>query len=42
MKKTKIITGVLALAVVAVVIIACTKEKETKVAQNGIEMATIS
>lgn len=42
MKKVKILSVALALTIVAAVIIACTKEKETKVAQNSNEMVTVS
>jgi len=36
MKKFRILMGALVLAMVAIVIIACTKEKETMVAQSRI------
>lgn len=42
MKKNRIIMGTLVLVVVSAIIIACTKEKETKVAQNSNEMVTVS
>lgn len=42
MKKVKILSVALALTIVAAVIIACTKEKETKVAQKSNEMVTVS
>ena len=42
MKKTRIIVGVLALAVVAAIVFACTKEKETRVTQSSNEMTSVS
>lgn len=42
MKKFGILMGALVLAMVAIVIIACTKEKETMVAQSSDEMVAIS
>lgn len=42
MKKHRILMGALALAVVAAIIIACTKEKEKEVAQNSSEMEAVS
>lgn len=42
MKKFRILMGAFVLAMVAIVIIACTKEKETMVAQSSDEMVTIS
>lgn len=42
MKKSRILMGALALAMVAAIIIACTKEKETMVVQSNGEMVTVS
>ncbi len=42
MKKTRIVVGVLALAVVAAIVIACTKENETTVDQSSNQMTTVS
>lgn len=42
MKKTRIIVGVLALAVVSAIVIACTKEKETNVEKSSNQMTTVS
>ncbi len=42
MKKVKILSVALALTIVAAVIIACTKEKETKVTQKSSELVTVS
>ena len=42
MKKFRILMGALALAVVAAVIIACTKEKEAKVGQSNSDLVTVS
>lgn len=42
MNKFKILLGAMALAVAAVAIVACTKEKEAKIAQNSGEMVIVS
>lgn len=42
MNKLKIILGAIALAIVAAMIVACTKEKENRVAQNNGELTTVS
>lgn len=44
MKKSRIILGVIALAIVAAMIVACTKEKEkeNRVAQDKGELTTVS
>ena len=42
MKKTRIVVGMLALATVAAIVIACTKEKETTVDQSSNQMTSVS
>ncbi|KWW24507.1 MAG: hypothetical protein F082_1674 [bacterium F082] len=42
MKKTRIVMGAMALTIAAAIIIACTKEKENRVAQDNGELTTVS
>ena len=42
MKKARFLVGAIALAVLAAIIVACTKEKEKKAARNSSEMVTVS
>lgn len=42
MKKTRIVMGAMALTIAAAMIIACTKEKENRVAQDNGELTTVS
>ena len=42
MKKARFLVGAIALAVLAAIIVACTKEKEKKAARNSCEMVTVS
>ena len=42
MKKARFLVGAIALAVLAAIIVACTKEKEKKAARNCSEMVTVS
>lgn len=42
MKKVRFLVGAIALAVLAAIIVACTKEKEKKAARNSSEMVTVS
>ncbi len=42
MKKARFLVGAMALTMLAVIIVACTKEKEKKAARNSSEMVTVS